>query len=343
MADPRFFDRQGPFALRDVLAGLDVENLSGAPAERQFQDVAPIDTAGPTDISFLDNPKYLGAFKATRAGACFVDPSNTEHCPKGTVPLETKTPYLAFAQAARIFYPTESALPVDPEGPILHPTAQIAKDCVIAPGASIGPNAEIGEGTVIGPNVCIGRGVVIGSQCTIHHAATITHAIVGDRVEIGAGVRIGQCGFGFAPNPPGFVAVPQLGRVMIGNDVNIGANTTIDRGAGPDTVIGDHCRLDNLVQIAHNVVLGKGCVLAAQVGISGSARVGDYVVMAGQVGLAGHLNVASGITLAGKSGVTHDLLEPGTYGGFPAVPVRDWRIKVATLSRLAKKRNRNHG
>lgn len=343
MADPRFFDRQGPFALRDILASVDVENPSGGSADRQFQDVAPLATAGPTDVSFLDNPKYLEAFKATRAGACFVDPAHAEHCPKETVPLATATPYLAFARTAGIFYPTESILTVDADGPTVHPTAEVADGCAIAPGASIGPGAEIGEGSVIGPNVAIGRGVVIGKHCTIHHAATITHAIIGDRVEIGAGGRIGQCGFGFAPDPPGYVAVPQLGRVMIGDDVNIGANTTIDRGAGPDTVIGDHCRLDNLVQIAHNVVLGKGCVLAAQVGISGSTKVGDYVVMAGQVGLAGHLIVASGITLAGKSGVTHDLLEPGTYGGFPAVPVRDWRIKVATLSRMAKKRNRNDG
>jgi len=343
MADPRFFDRQGPFVLRDILTRVGFEDAPQRGADVQFLDVAPLDTAGPEDISFLDNPKYLDAFKATRAGACFVDPAQSVHCPTATIALETSTPYRAFARAAAAFYPTESGLDVSSDAPAVHPTARVAPRCTIAPDVTIGPGAEIGEGTTIGPQVHIGRGVVIGKDCTIHHAATVTHAIIGARVEIGPGVRIGQCGFGFAPDPPGYVAVPQLGRVLIGDDVNIGANTTIDRGAGPDTEIGDHSRLDNLVQIAHNVVLGKGCVIAAQVGISGSTKVGDYVVMAGQVGLAGHLTVAGGITLAGKAGVTHDLPNPGTYGGFPAVPVRDWRLKVATLSRLAKKRDRKDG
>jgi len=343
MADPRFFDRQGPFALRDILAHVKLDGISEAKADRQFSDVGALDIAGPNDVAFLDNPKYLDAFKSTRAGACFVDPKYVDRCPEGTIPIRTVTPYLAFAQTAALFYPAESTMEDQAHDLGVHPTATIAADCILGAGVSVDANAEIGAGTAIAGNVHIGRGVVIGEQCTIHHAATITHAIVGDRVEIGTGVRIGQSGFGFAPNPPGYVSVPQLGRVLIGNDVNVGANSTIDRGAGPDTKIGDHCRIDNLVQIAHNVVLGQGCVLAAQVGISGSTKVGKYVVMAGQVGLAGHLNIADGVTLAGKTGVTHDLTKPGTYGGFPAVPVRDWRLKVATLSRLAKKRNKNDG
>jgi UDP-3-O-[3-hydroxymyristoyl] glucosamine N-acyltransferase len=343
MADPRFFDRQGPFALRDILANTNLEGGPEAVLDRQFADVGPLDSAEPEFVSFLDNPKYLNEFRATRAGACFVDPAHVDQCPDDTVPIITPTPYLAFAQAAALFYPGEANTDVATDGPDVNPTAKLGEKVTLGPGATIGAHAEIGEGTTVGANVHIGRGVIIGESCILHHSATVTHALISDRVNVGAGVRIGLRGFGFAPNPPGYIAVPQLGRVVIGNDVNIGANTTIDRGAGPDTRIGDHCQIDNLVQIAHNVVLGQGCVLAAQVGISGSTKVGNYVVMAGQVGVAGHLNIADGVTLAGKTGVTRDLTKPGTYGGFPAVPVREWRIKVATLSRLARKRDRNDG
>lgn len=343
MADPRFFDRQGPFSLRDILARAELEGVPDAALDRQFGDVGPLESAGPESVSFLDNPKYLNAFKETRAGACFVDASLVEQCPHDTLPIITAAPYLSFARVAAQFFPGEANIDVDAESLAVHPTAKLGKSVILGPGATIGAHAEIGEGTTVAGNVQIGRGVVIGKNCNIHHSATVTHALIGDRVDIGVGVRVGQRGFGFAPNPPEYIAVPQLGRVVIGNDVAIGANTTIDRGAGPDTRIGDHCQIDNLVQIAHNVVLGQGCVLAAQVGISGSTKVGNYVVMAGQVGVAGHLNIADGVTLAGKTGVTRDLTIPGTYGGFPAVPVRDWRIKVATLSRLARKRDRNDG
>jgi len=340
MADPRFFDRQGPFALGDILARTEFRGVPDASLDRQFDDVAPLENASASNISFLDNPKYLSAFKETRAGACFVDPAQAEHCPSDTLPIVTAAPYLAFAQSAALFYPGETTSEVDVDDPNVYPTAKLGKNVKVSQGATIGAHAEVGEGTTVASNVHIGRGVVIGRNCTLRNSATVTHAIIGDRVDLGPGVRIGQQGFGFAPNPPGYVAVPQLGRVVIGNDVKIGANTAIDRGAGPDTQIGDHCQIDNLVQIAHNVVLGQGCVLAAQVGISGSTKVGNYVVMAGQVGVAGHLTIADGVTLAGKTGVTRDLTKSGTYGGFPAVPVRDWRIKVATLSRLARKRDR---
>ena len=343
MADPRFFDRQGPFELRDILDCAELEDVLVANLDRRFDDVGPLNTAVQGSVSFLENPKYLGAFKVTQAGACFVEPAHVNHCPNDTIAIITATPYLAFARTAVLFYPAEARIDVKAGGPNVHPTATLGKRVTLGSGATIGANAKIGEGTIIAENVHIGRGVVIGKNCVVRHSATVTHALIGDHVDIGAGVRIGQCGFGFIPNLPGYIGVPQLGRVLIGNNVNIGANTAIDRGAGPDTSIGNHCQIDNLVHIAHNVVLGQGCVLAAQVGISGSTRVGDYVVMAGQVGVSGHLNITDGVTLAGKTGVTHDLTKPGTYGGFPAVPVRDWRIKVATLNRLARKRDRNDG
>jgi UDP-3-O-[3-hydroxymyristoyl] glucosamine N-acyltransferase len=343
MADARFFDRQGPFTLRDILTCAGIEGLLDADLDRQFDEVGSLDTAEPGSVGFFDNPKHLSALKDTRAGACFIDAAHVNDCPVDTIPIITTTPYLSFSKTAVLFYPAEARMDVEAGGSNVHPTATIGKRVTLGFGTTIGAYAEIGDGTIVAENVHIGRGVVIGKNCIVHHSATVTHALIEDHVDIGTGVRIGQRGFGFTPNLPGYLAVPQLGRVLIGNDVNIGANTAIDRGAGPDTRIGNYCQIDNLVHIAHNVVLGQGCVLAAQVGIAGSTRVGDYVVMAGQVGVAGHLNIADGVTLAGKTGVTHDLTKPGTYGGFPAVPVRDWRVKVATLNRLAKKRDRSDG
>ena len=343
MPDPRFFDRLGPFALHDVASVAEATLTVDANSDQQFEDVAPLGTAGPKHISFLDNPKYLEAFRKTQAGACFISPDHVNQVPKGCIAIITPTPYRAFARAAGMYYPLGQLIDLPSGGNPIDPTARLGRDCTVGAGTVIGPNVEIGESTRIGPNVFIERGVVFGRDCIIHGSVTVSHALIGDRVELHSGVRIGQDGFGFAPDPPGYVSVPQLGRVIVGDDVKIGANTTIDRGAGPDTRIGDHCRIDNLVQIAHNVELGRGCVLAAQVGISGSTKIGDYVVMGGQVGIAGHLSVASGVTLAGKSGVTHDLREPGAYGGFPAIPIREWRTQVVRLRRLTKKREMNDG
>ena len=343
MADPRFFDRKGPFTLGDIISVAGASLSSENDPNRIFDDVAPLSGATARNVTFLENPKYIGAFKKTHAGACFVNQRNAPEAPDGTIVLTTETPYRAFALAAGLFYPADPVIDANANNSPIHPTARIGENCSIAPSAVIGAHVDIGDGSRIGPNVCIKRGVVVGRNCTIHDSVTISHALLGDRIEIHSGARIGQDGFGFAPDPPGYITVPQLGRVIIGNDVSIGANTTIDRGAGPDTIIGDDCRIDNLVQIAHNVELGRGCVLAAQVGISGSTKIGEYVVMGGQVGLAGHLTVASGVVLAVKSGVTHDLREPGTYGGFPAVPAREWRTQVALLRRLAKKKDKNDG
>lgn len=342
MADARFFDCKGPRSLGEIADASGAEIAGDAEPDRHYEDVAPLDAAGANHVSFLDNRKYVDAFRNTSAGACFVSRDHADDGPRGTALLVTPAPYLAYALAAQLFYPEIDKVPLAIDSRS-NQTQQLAPDCAVAPGAVIGPGAEIGKGTRIGEGVVIGRGVILGKDCIIHPDVTITHAIIGDRVEVLPGARIGQDGFGFAPNPPGFVKVPQLGRVLIGDDVSIGANTTVDRGSGPDTVIGRDTRIDNLVQIGHNVVLGRGCVLAAQSGISGSTKVGDYVVAGGQTGMAGHLTIASGVVLAARSGVTRDLREAGQYGGFPAVPIREWRRRVAQQSRAAKNKDRKHG
>jgi UDP-3-O-[3-hydroxymyristoyl] glucosamine N-acyltransferase len=201
----------------------------------------------------------------------------------------------------------------------------------------VGANTEIGEGTWLGPGVVIGEGVVVGRDCRIHANVTLSHCIVGARVTVFPGARIGQDGFGFAPDPRGHVTVPQLGRVLIHDDVRIGANTTIDRGAGPDTVIGAGCRIDNLVQIGHNVVLGRGCIVVAQAGIAGSTRLGDFVVLGGQAGLTGHLTIGAGAQVAAQAGVMDDVPPGAIYGGSPAIPARDWHRQTVAVRKLVKK------
>ncbi len=200
----------------------------------------------------------------------------------------------------------------------------------------IGAQAVIGDGVVIGANTVIGKGVQIGSGSRIGALCTISHTIMGSQCIIHRGTHIGQDGFGFAMGRGGHVKVPQLGRVMIGSHVEIGSGTCIDRGAGPDTIIGDGCKIDNLVQIAHNVQLGRGCVVVSQVGISGSTVLEDGVVAGGQVGIAGHLTIGAGAMLAARSGVTRNLEGAKAYGGTPAVPIKDWHRQVVALNRLIK-------
>jgi UDP-3-O-[3-hydroxymyristoyl] glucosamine N-acyltransferase len=202
----------------------------------------------------------------------------------------------------------------------------------------VGARAEIGRRTLIGANAVIGPGVVIGDDCVVGAGATISHSLIGDRVNVYPGARLGQDGFGFAMGPEGHLKVPQLGRVIVEDDVEIGANTTIDRGAGPDTVIGAGTKIDNLVQIGHNVRLGRGCILVAQVGISGSTRFGDGVAAGGQAGFTGHLHVGAGARIAAQSGVMRDV-EPGaTIGGSPAVPIQEFLRQGVVLHRLARRK-----
>ena len=261
-------------------------------------------------MSFFDNKKYLTAFQSSRAGACIVTERFAAHAPQDMALLFSDTPYRAYAQLSHIFYASRQ----DGWQDGIHPSAFIEEGvilgagCVVAAGACIGSGARLGNGCLIGAHAVLGERVVLGANCVLASHVSLSHALVGNRVHIHAGARIGQEGFGFAPDGRGgYHTVLQLGRVIIGDDVVIGANTTIDRGSLQDTEIGAHCRIDNLVHIAHNVVLGKGCVLAGQVGISGSTRFGDYCRIGGQVGFSGHSHIGSGVEIAAKSGVMRDV------------------------------------
>ena len=339
MADSRFFDRGGPFSLAQICAAARISvSMDDA---RLFTDVASLDSANADQISFFDNIKYREGFLNTKAGACFVHPDYADQTPHGTIALVTPQPYKAYALTAQLFYPASK-----PEA-LIHGAAHIAPDvvigngCTIDAGAVIESGAKIGMNCWIGAHAVIGRGVILGDGCTIGAHTTLSHALIGNHVRIYPGARIGQDGFGFAIDPSGHIKVPQLGRVIIDDGVEIGANTTIDRGAVGDTHIGSGCWIDNLVQIGHNVHTGRGCVIVSQVGVAGSTVLGDFVVLAGQAGVAGHLNIGSGARIAAQSGIMRDVPPKSDMMGSPAQPIKQYMRQVATLNRLTHKRGKH--
>lgn len=338
MPDQGFFKRQKAMSLKDIadLSGADL--AEGTDPDYVVEDVAPLDTAGRKDISFLDNVKYKDQFRSTKAGACFVAPEFQSDAPEGINLLLSASPYKSYALAAQEFYPQEK-----PEGDIsdqafIHPEAKLGEGCVVEAGAVIGAGAQISDHSWIEANAVISENVKIGQGSRVGPGATVSHALIGDYVRIYPGVRIGQDGFGFAIDPKGHVKVPQLGRVIIEDHVEIGANTTIDRGSGPDTVIGQGTWIDNLVQIAHNVKIGKGCIIVSQVGISGSTVIEDFVMLGGQVGVTGHLRIGSGARIGAQAGVMRDVPAGEEQIGSPAVPSKQHMRQIVALNRLIQRK-----
>jgi UDP-3-O-[3-hydroxymyristoyl] glucosamine N-acyltransferase len=308
---------------------------AGAVDERLVSGVAPLQTAGPEDVSFLDNRRYADLLSATKAGAVIVHPDFAAKVPAGAALIVTPEPYVAWAKISALFHPFPEVLPGIHPSAIVDPAAEIDFSAEIGPGSFVGPGARIGAGTMIGALSVIEAGVVIGAECRIHARVVISHAIIGDRVTIYPGACIGQDGFGFAIGRQGFVPVRQLGRVLIGDGAEIGANSCIDRGSAQDTVIGPGVHIDNLVQIAHNVNIGAHSVIVAQVGISGSTSIGEGVQIAGQAGLTGHLSIGKGAKIAAQSGVMTDIPAGAEIMGSPSQPIKTYLREVATLRKLA--------
>jgi UDP-3-O-[3-hydroxymyristoyl] glucosamine N-acyltransferase len=340
MEHPGFFRRAGPFSLADIAKATGAELAPGAgAADTMLEDVRTLTDAGPHDLTFFNNRKYADRLKATQAGACLVLPAFAARVPATTGKLVTADPYRGFAQALTLFYPESRHAQAAPGGgrDLIDPSAELEEGVVVEPGAVIAAEARIGRGTRIAAGAVIGYRVTIGRDSHIGPLATVAHALVGDRVIIHSGVRIGQDGFGFAMSARGHLKVPQIGRVVIQDDVEIGANSTIDRGALKDTIIGEGTKIDNLVQIGHNAVIGRHCVLVAQSGVSGSTELGDFVIMGGQSGAIGHIKIGTGAQIAGTAHPTKDVAPGARIGGTPGRPLTQWARETALLARMVKR------
>jgi UDP-3-O-[3-hydroxymyristoyl] glucosamine N-acyltransferase len=335
--DPRFFARTGPHSLAAVAEAARGE----APPRRvRYTGIAPLQSAGPEEVSFLDNKRYLPALAGTQAGAVVIHPDLAGQVPEGCVAIATPEPYEGWARVAALFHPEPPAVPGVHPAAVVDPSATIDPSVEIGPLAVIGARAEIGPRCRIGALAVIGDGVAIGADCRIGPQVSVSHALLGARVCLYPGARVGQDGFGFAITGEGLLSVPQLGRVILGDDVQVGANSTIDRGSAQDTVIGAGSRLDNLVQIGHNVRLGRCCVVVAQAGISGSTELEDFVVVAAQAGMTGHLRIGRQARIGAQAGVMADVPPGQDVVGSPAQPVKAFFRQVAILRRMDRDRSK---
>src|ERR1700720_2210510 len=339
MGKRRFFDRPAGLTVAKIILLTGAECHDAARLSHLITDVAPLELAGPNDLTFIESNKYADALATTRPGACLMLQRFESRAPNTLILLPTEQPYRAFVDVHGELYP-QSLRPTSlyetndiAQGSTIHPTARLGSGITVDPGVVIGPRAEIGAGSIIAATAVIGPDVLIGRDCVIGAGCSVTHALIGDRVVIHPGCRIGQDGFGYIEDAAR-QKIPQTGRVIIQNDVEIGAGTAIDRGGIRDTMIGEASKIDNLCQIGHNVVIGRHCVVVAQSGLSGSVTLEDFAVLGGAVGLAPHVTIGRGGRVAARSGVMNDVPPGETWGGYPARPRMQWMRQQATLARL---------
>jgi UDP-3-O-[3-hydroxymyristoyl] glucosamine N-acyltransferase len=309
----------------------------------RLEGVAALENAGPVHVSFFSNRKYRKAFEASRAGAVVVEPE--QPAAPGRALLRVANAYLAFAKITTLFHPPQEPVPEVAPGAAVHPAARVHPSAQVMPLASVGPGAEVGARSILHPGVHLAEGARVGEDCVLHSNAVVReHCVLGNRVILQPGVVVGADGFGYAFDPmgegqgPRHYKFPQVGIVVIEDDVEIGANTCVDRAALGVTRIGRGTKIDDLVMVAHNVEVGPLSLLVAQSGISGSSKLGMGVVLAGQAGIVGHLTIGDGVKIGGQAGVMSDL-EPGaTVIGSPAQPHHDWLKNMASLGHITEMR-----
>lgn len=337
MVDTAFFKNNGPFSLAQIAEICEAELEDKSKADVQIKDLATMFNAGEGEVCFFFDKKKKAAGAEIKATACITTPELAPFVPDNVIKLISANPHLGFVKLNYAMYEEYKPQPGVSARASVAPTAVIGKNCYIGDFAVIEDGVKIGDDCIIEPHAVIGRNCRIGSRCRIGAGAGVSHCIMGNDCFIYGGARIGWDGFGFMMLQGQHKRIPQLGRVIIGNDVEIGANACVDRGALDDTVIGDGCRIDDLVMVAHNVKLGRGCILVSQTGIAGSCTFGDYVVCGGQTGFADHLNVGSGAQIGAQSGIMRDI-EPGAVVmGTPAVPIKDFMRQVSYIQKLSKK------
>ena len=333
MSSNIFYQNTGPYKITEIAekTGCVISNLA---QDFLVKDIKTLSSAERFDLSVLNNKKYINEFRQTKAGACIVS-LDFEAEDSNVILLRAEDPYYAYALAVDLFYrPAKEFIPAISKSAYVSPSAKIGKNCYIGRNVVIGDEVEIGDDCVIEAASVIDFRVKIGDNARIDSNVTISHAIIGNNCVILPGARIGQDGFGFSSYKGIHKKIYHIGRVIIGNDVEIGANSCIDRGSSTDTIIEDLCRIDNLVQIGHNVHIKKGAIIVAQVGIAGSSVIGSYCALGGQVGIAGHITIADKVQLAGQSGVIQDIKSPGIMGGTPAVPIKDWHRQTIMMKKL---------
>ncbi len=331
MVDHKFYKNYGPFKIQEILDKINCDYAGNTKAI--IQDISPIELASKKHITFFNNKKYLNIFEKSNAGVFIVQKEYAVNNSKNYI--ITDNPYYTFAEIAKIFYP-DSVYPNYNFSPkeILKPNHN---EITLSVNAYVHKTAKLGKDTVVGANSIIGPNVKIGKNCKIGDNVSIYFANIEDNVVISSGTKVGSDGFGFAIKNNKFLKIPQVGRVIIKKNVEIGANCCIDRGSAGDTIINENCMLDNMVHIAHNVELGENCILAAQIGISGSTKIGNNVTLGGQVGIAGHVKIGNKVTIAAKSGVIGNINDNMVFGGYPAQPIKKWHRETIYLRNQLKK------
>lgn len=336
MPDSRFFENKGPFSLKQIAEICEAELVDSSQADIMINGLGTFTSAGEGEICFFYDKKQKDKAAGIKSAACVTTAELLPLLPSGVAALVSANPKLSFLKLNLAMYAEAKPVPEIKPTAVISKSAIIGENCFIGDHVVIEDDVKIGSNCILEPGSVISRGCVIGNNCRIGVNAHISHCIMGNDCYIYGGARIGWDGFGFMFLQGQHKKIPQLGRVIIGNDVEVGANACIDRGALDDTVIGDGCRIDNLVQVAHNIKLGRGCILVSQTGIAGSCTFGDYVICGGQSGFADHLTIGSGAQIAAQSGVMRDI-EPGTVVmGTPAVPFKDFMRQSAFLIKAGK-------